>query len=73
MVPEMGEGAAWARTRWLGASIVAFALALFSKEHAVVLLGLFVLTDLLVRPSEACRSELFGKVVELPTPGTSHP
>jgi len=37
----------WDETpRWRAASLVAFALALFTKEHAVVLLGLLVLTDL---------------------------
>ncbi|MBI3780688.1 MAG: hypothetical protein HY278_06490 [candidate division NC10 bacterium] len=39
------------RIRWLAASIVAFALAIFSKEHVVVLLPLLALTDLL-RASE---------------------
>ncbi len=41
------EAPARARPRWLAASLVAFGLALFAKEHAVVLLGLLVLTDLL--------------------------
>lgn len=45
------ETPARARTRRLAASVAAFALALFTKEHAVVLLGLLVLTDLL-RASE---------------------
>jgi Flp pilus assembly protein TadD len=36
-----------AKTRWLIGSLAAFALALFSKEHAVVLPALLVLSDLL--------------------------
>jgi len=40
------DASAGGRGRWLAASIVAFGLALFSKEHAVVLPGLLVLTDL---------------------------
>lgn len=35
------------KTRWLIGSVAAFALALFSKEHAVVLPALLVLSDLL--------------------------
>ncbi len=45
------EAPAKTRTRWLSASVAAFALALLSKEHAAVLLGLLALTDLL-RASE---------------------
>jgi Tfp pilus assembly protein PilF len=48
------EGAARLKGRWLAASVAAFALAIFTKEHAVVLLGLLVLTDLL-RASERGR------------------
>lgn len=40
------EAPASAKTRWLAASIAAFGLALFTKEHAVILPGLLVLTDL---------------------------
>ena len=40
-----------ARTRWVGSSVAAFALALFTKEHTVILPGLLVLSDLL-RASE---------------------
>ncbi|MGH7412243.1 MAG: hypothetical protein ACREJ6_14455 [Candidatus Methylomirabilis sp.] len=40
------EAPARPKTRWLAASIAAFGLALFTKEHAVVLPGLLVLTDL---------------------------
>jgi tetratricopeptide (TPR) repeat protein len=36
-----------AKTCWLVASIAAFGLAIFTKEHAVILLGLLVMTDLL--------------------------
>lgn len=42
------------KTRWLAASVAAFALALFTKEHAAVLPGLLVLTDLF-RASERRR------------------
>jgi tetratricopeptide (TPR) repeat protein len=45
------EARTGARTRWLFASVAAFALALLSKEHAAVLLTLLILTDLL-RASE---------------------
>lgn len=40
------EGPMRVRARWLAASVAAFALAIFTKEHAVVLLGLLVLADL---------------------------
>lgn len=43
---QSDKAPARARTRWLIASIAAFTAAIFSKEHAVVLLGLLVLTDL---------------------------
>ncbi len=42
-----GEAPARARSRGLAASVAAFGLALLTKEHAVVLLGLLVVTDLL--------------------------
>ena len=45
------EGAARLKRRWLAASVAAFALAIFTKEHAIGLIGLLVLTDL-VRASE---------------------
>jgi len=39
-----------AKTLWLTASVAAFGLALLSKEHAVILPGLLILTDLLRTP-----------------------
>ena len=38
------------KTWWLTASLTAFGLALLSKEHAVILPGLLILTDLLRAP-----------------------
>ena len=54
------EAPARVKARWLVTSIAAFALAVFTKEHAVVLLGLLVLTDLL-RASE--RGLLLGRTI----------
>jgi 4-amino-4-deoxy-L-arabinose transferase-like glycosyltransferase len=45
------DAPARAKARWLAASLAAFALALFTKEHTVILPGLLVLSDLL-RASE---------------------
>lgn len=48
---KLDEAPERAERRWLAASVAAFTLALFCKEHAVVLVGLLTLTDLL-RASE---------------------